>query len=70
MRAPCALRSAIRQIVKCGPVIRFAVNDLPLYEWTDDGAAGGPPHGGGYIGFRQMAPLIADYANLTVRAVS
>ncbi|MEO1075144.1 MAG: DUF1961 family protein, partial [Bacteroidota bacterium] len=30
----------------------------------------GPPHlGGGKLGFRQMAPLMAEYADLEVRAV-
>jgi hypothetical protein len=28
---------------------------------------GGPPRRGGYIGFRQMAPLIADYSDLVIR---
>ncbi|MFP4107393.1 MAG: DUF1961 family protein [Phycisphaerae bacterium] len=58
------------QIIKCGPHIRFSVNDLTLYEWVDEGGATGPVHGEGYIGFRQMAPLIADYSNLIVRSVS
>lgn len=55
------------RIVKCVGHIRFAVNDLTLYDWFDDGAQFGPVLGEGYIGFRQMAPLIADYSNLTVR---
>lgn len=57
------------QIIKCGGHIRFSVNDLTLYEWFDDGAQTGPVLGEGYIGFRQMAPLIADYSNLVVRNV-
>ena len=55
-------------IVKQGDTIRFAVNGLTLFEWTDDGTVGGPPLGAGKIGFRQMAPLIAEYADLRVYA--
>lgn len=57
------------QVIKCGPVFRFAINDLPLLHWEDDGETTGPVLGGGKIGFRQMAGLIADYRNLTVHAV-
>jgi hypothetical protein len=42
---------------------------LTLFTWYDDGKACGPVLGGGRIGFRQMSPLIAEYANLTVRRV-
>ena len=58
------------EVVKCGPHFRFSINDLPLFLWTDDGQTVGPVLGAGKIGFRQMAGLIADYANLTVKAVS
>ncbi|KAJ9150641.1 YesU [Pleurostoma richardsiae] len=54
------------EVVKDGPRVRFAVNDLPLFSWTDDGASTGPVVGGGRIGFRQMAPLVARYRNLKV----
>jgi hypothetical protein len=57
------------QVIRCGGHVRFSVNGLCLYEWFDDGQAYGPVLGGGYIGFRQMAPLIADYSNLVVRQV-
>ncbi|MBT3292049.1 MAG: DUF1961 family protein, partial [Victivallales bacterium] len=40
-----------------------------LFEWHDNGEDYGPVLGGGRIGFRQMSPLIAEYANLTVRKV-
>lgn len=46
--------------------VRFFINDLPIFHWRDDGKTHGPLIGGGKIGFRQMAPLIADYANLRV----
>lgn len=37
--------------------------------WHDQGAVGGPALLGGKIGFRQMAPLVAEYANLVVRSI-
>jgi hypothetical protein len=55
-------------LVKCGPEVAFAINDLPIFRWRDDGRFG-PPLAGGQLGFRQMAPLIAEYANLQVTAV-
>jgi len=57
-------------VVKCGRRIRFSIDDLLIYDWMDDGVAYGPVLGEGYIGFRQMAPLVAEYANLEVRAVT
>ena len=57
------------ELVKCGPDISFSINDLPILSWTDDGETFGPVYGGGKIGFRQMAPLIAEYANLRVHKV-
>ena len=57
------------ELVKCGPHVAFSINDLPILHWIDDGETYGPLLGGGKIGFRQMAPLIAEYANLTVRAL-
>ena len=54
------------QLAKLGGEISFAVNDLEVLYWVDDGGETGPIHGGGNIGFRQMAPLVAEYANLTV----
>lgn len=50
-----------------GPHVRFGINQLVLFDWLDDGGVGGPAHlGGGKIGFRQMAPLIGEYANLRI----
>ncbi|WP_202077731.1 DUF1961 family protein [Caldalkalibacillus salinus] len=46
--------------------IQFFINDLILFDWTDDGQTYGPILKGGKIGFRQMAPLIGEYANLRV----
>lgn len=46
--------------------IQFFINDLLIFDWQDDGEEYGPVLGGGKIGFRQMAPLIGEYANLKV----
>lgn len=54
------------EVIKCSGRIRFSINDLCCYEWFDDGQAYGPVLEDGYIGFRQMAPLIADYSDLKV----
>ncbi|UQZ35653.1 DUF1961 domain-containing protein [Paenibacillus sp. PK3_47] len=55
-------------VVKQGAEVTFAVNGLPLLHWSDDGSSFGPVLGGGKVGFRQMAPLIAEYSDLTVYA--
>lgn len=54
------------EITKDGPEVTFAINGLLVFAWTDDGVTTGPPVGGGYLGFRQMAPLRAAYRNLIV----
>ncbi|MFW5915659.1 MAG: DUF1961 family protein [Planctomycetota bacterium] len=54
------------QLIKHQGLIRFSINDIPVLAYQDDGAIGGEPLGGGRIGFRQMAGLIADYSNLQV----
>ena len=51
------------ELVKDGPRVAFSINGLPLFEWTD---SSDKVLGGGYLGFRQMAPLRAAYRNLTV----
>jgi len=58
------------QVIKCGPAVALRINDLPIFQWTDDGKTYGPVLGGGKIGFRQMAPLMAEYANLTVHRIA
>lgn len=57
------------QLIKCGGTVDFAINELPILRFEDDGAQFGPRLGGGKIGFRQMAPLIGEYANLIVHGV-
>lgn len=46
--------------------VSFQVDDVVSFRWRDDGALGGSPLSGGKIGFRQMAPMIGEYANLQV----
>lgn len=55
------------QVVKIGPRLWFNIQDILCYQWTDDGKSFGPLLGRGKIGFRQMAPMVAEYANLQVR---
>lgn len=55
------------RLTKFGGNVRLFIDDLPIFSWDDDGKANGPPIGGGKIGFRQMAPLSAEYTNLRVR---
>lgn len=57
------------RIIKYGPEVNFYINDLQIYQWLDDGKTYGPVYKGGRIGFRQMAPLKAEYSNLTVKKV-
>lgn len=57
------------RVVKAGPVVEFFVNELSLFEWKDDGKSLGPVLSDGKIGFRQMAPLVAEYANLKVMSI-
>ena len=51
---------------KKGPEIRFAVNDLEVLRFTDDGETWGPLLGGGKAGLRQLAPMIGEYADWRV----
>lgn len=46
--------------------IEFAIDDLVVFTWRDADAPGGERLRGGRIGLRQMAPLVAEYAHLTV----
>lgn len=58
------------EVVKAGPHVRFSINDVMLFHWSDDGRCFGPVLDTGKIGFRQMAGLIAEYANLQVHEAS
>lgn len=52
-----------------GATVTFTVAGITCLTWTDDGTVGGPFRSGGAIGLRQMAPLIAEYADLHVEAI-
>ncbi len=58
------------RVRKAANRISFFVNDLCCYDWEDEEGETGPVLGEGYIGFRQMAPLIAEYRNLKVTTPS
>ncbi len=53
-------------VIKDGSRVELWVNQIRSFEWTDDGATGGAPLTGGQLGFRQMAPMIGEYADLEV----
>lgn len=46
--------------------VSFLVNDLEVFKFDDDGKEYGERLKGGKIGFRQLAPMIAEYSNLKV----
>jgi len=47
--------------------LELRVDGKPCLQWTDDGKAYGPVHGGGKIGLRQQNDLLwGDYTNLRV----
>lgn len=56
-------------LIKSGPHVRFGINQLECFRWCDPGDEFGPLLSGGNIGFRQMTPLIAEYANLEVHTL-
>lgn len=47
-------------------IVTFSINELEVFRFEDDGETYGPFLQGGKIGFRQLAPLIAEYGNLKV----
>lgn len=56
-------------LVKKGCEVTFYCNEVLLFRFCDDGQTWGPLLGGGKIGFRQLAPLVAEYADLRVYAL-
>lgn len=46
--------------------IQFMMNNLCIFTFKDDGITYGLPLTKGKIGFRQLAPLVAEYRNLKV----
>lgn len=57
------------KVVKKEKAVAFYINDLLIFKWEDDGVSYGNILTGGKIGFRQMAPLVGEYANLTVYSI-
>jgi len=53
-------------VLKQGAQVKFYVNELEVFAFEDDGVTYGERLGGGRIGFRQLAPLVAQYGNLRV----
>lgn len=58
------------KLIKYKEIVQFTINDLPVLEWEDDDSTYGALLKGGYLGFRQMAPMKAAYANLKVHRVA
>jgi len=69
------------ELAKAGPEVTFSMevtsgpspsedSMLQLLHWEDDGETHGPVLDSGKIGFRQMAPMMAEYANLTVHDIT
>jgi hypothetical protein len=56
-------------VIKSGALVGLCIDDLLVFEWRDPGEDLGPVLGDGSIGFRQMNPLIAEYADLRVDAL-
>lgn len=55
----------IRVVKKSGHVT-FFINDLQIFEFIDDGMTYGDILTSGCVGFRQLAPMVAEYRNLRV----
>lgn len=56
-------------LIKSGPHVVFGIRELELFRWVDPGDELGAVLGGGRIGFRQMAPLMAEYGDLKIEAI-
>lgn len=60
------------KVIKDKEIVRFYITDpitgieIMPFEFIDDESKYGAYIGGGYIGFRQKAPLIGEYSNLKV----
>ena len=61
------------EVIKCGTSVSFSIGykneTVSVFSWEDDGKTYGPILDEGKIGFRQMTPLMAEYANLVVKEV-
>jgi len=57
------------EVIKFDQHLLLSMNNVVLFHWIDDGRNFDPVLKNGKIGFRQMAGLIAEYANLQVHEV-
>ncbi|GAA4842512.1 YesU family protein [Paenibacillus vulneris] len=57
------------KVLKWKDEIVFMINDMVVFQWKDDGVTFGKRLEGGKIGFRQLAPMIGEYADLQVHAL-
>lgn len=53
-------------IIKNNEHIIFKINGLKILHYIDDGIAYGAKLKGGRIGFRQLAPMVAEYSDLNI----
>lgn len=53
-------------VLKKDARVSFFINDLEVFRFDDDKKTYDAPLKGGKIGFRQLAPMIAEYRNLKV----
>lgn len=58
------------RIVKQGNRIEFYIDGLLIFSFLDDGETYGTLLAGGKIGFRQLAPMVGEYADLKVYEIT
>jgi len=58
------------EVRKWKNTVLFSIDGLPIFSYHDDGVSHGSLLHDGKIGFRQLAPLTAEYKNLEVSALS
>lgn len=58
------------RVVKATDTVKFFINDLEVFTFSDDGTTYGDYITDGYLGFRQKVPLTAEYANLKVYKIA
>ena len=56
-------------VLKHGPLVAFYIDRILSFTYYDDGVTYGPLLGGGHAGFRQMSPMVGEYADLSVFTV-
>ena len=54
------------EVIKAGKHVAFSINGLQVFTFEDDDKTYGRLLQGGKIGFRQLAPMIAEYSDLKV----